>query len=72
MVLDLLDRPPRRGEVPDEQAETDPKTKDKVLISGRVRASVRKRMKVYAAEHDVNLQDLLDEALDEYLKKRKA
>jgi hypothetical protein len=29
-------------------------------------------MKLYAAANDVNLQDLLDEALDEYLKKRKA
>jgi len=72
MVLDVLERPPRRGQVPDEQAEPDPKAEDKVLISGRVRASVRKRMKVYAAEHDVNLQDLLDKALDEYLTKRKA
>ncbi|MFJ8982670.1 hypothetical protein [Streptomyces sp. NPDC102282] len=72
MVLDVLERPPRSSKVPDEQAEQDPKAEDKVLISGRVRASVRKRMKVYAAEHDVNLQDLLDAALDEYLTKRKA
>lgn len=73
MVLDVLERPPRRGQVPDEQAEPDPKAEDKkVLISGRVRTSVRKRMKLYAAEHDVNLQDLLDKALDEYLTKRKA
>ncbi|MFG2176933.1 ribbon-helix-helix domain-containing protein [Streptomyces niveus] len=58
--------------MPDEQENPDPAAEDKTLISGRVRTSVRKRMKVYAAEHDLNLQDLLDEALDEYLKKRKA
>lgn len=73
MVLGVLERPPRRGQVPTEQAQPDPDTGDKkVLISGRVRSSVRKRMKVYAAEHDVNLQDLLDAALDEYLANRKA
>lgn len=72
MVLDVLERPPRSSKVPDEQAEQDSKAEDKVLISGRVRTSVRKRMKVYAAAHDVNLQDLLDAALDEYLTKRKA
>ncbi|MGW6412177.1 ribbon-helix-helix domain-containing protein [Streptomyces vinaceus] len=55
-----------------EQAKSAPTDDGKVLISGRVRASVRKRMKLYAAEHDVNLQDLLDEALDEYLSKRNA
>ncbi|MFJ2477214.1 hypothetical protein ACIOWI_30280 [Streptomyces sp. NPDC087659] len=40
---------------------------DRVLISGRVRASVRKRLRLYAAEHDENLQDVLDRAIDEYL-----
>lgn len=57
--------------MPDEQEKSASETEDRVLISGRVRASVRRRMKRYAAEHDVNLQDLLDEALDEFLTKRK-
>ncbi|MEY9998182.1 hypothetical protein ABIE67_010303 [Streptomyces sp. V4I8] len=43
---------------------------ERVLISGRVRASVRKRLRLYAAAHDENLQDLLDAAIDEYLSKR--
>ncbi|MET7621803.1 ribbon-helix-helix domain-containing protein [Streptomyces sp. NPDC005408] len=43
---------------------------ERVLISGRVRASVRKRLRMYAAANDENLQDLLDRAIDEYLKKR--
>ncbi|GAA1377210.1 ribbon-helix-helix domain-containing protein [Streptomyces beijiangensis] len=58
--------------MPDAQEKSDPPAEDKVLISGRVRASVRKRMKIFAAKNDVNLQDLLDAALDEYLTKRKA
>lgn len=45
---------------------------DRTLISGRVRTSVRKRMKLYAAEHDVNLQDLMDEAIDHFLKSKDA
>ncbi|MFG3158104.1 hypothetical protein ACGF7W_39395 [Streptomyces sp. NPDC048219] len=40
---------------------------ERVLISGRVRASVRKRLRLYAAAHDENLQDLLDRAIDEFL-----
>ncbi|WP_433573968.1 hypothetical protein [Streptomyces sp. CA-251247] len=43
---------------------------ERVLISGRVRASVRKRLRVYAAANDENLQDLLDKAIDEYLTSR--
>ncbi|MFL0028502.1 hypothetical protein ACJBCE_36880 [Streptomyces sp. NBUL23] len=58
--------------MPDEQEKSDPQAEDKTLISGRVRTSVRKRMKLYAARHDVNLQDLLDAALDEYLTNRNA
>jgi hypothetical protein len=33
---------------------------------------VRKRARLYAAGHDVNLQDLMDAALDEYLTRRNA
>lgn len=57
--------------MPDEQGPQAQDTgEDRVLISGRVRESVRRRMRLYAAGHDVNLQDLLDMALDEYLKRR--
>lgn len=58
--------------MPDEQEKSAPEAEERVLISGRVRASVRRRMKLYAAGHDVNLQDLLDEAVDEFLTKRNA
>lgn len=51
-------RDQKAGETADEE---------RVLISGRVRASVRKRLRLYAAEHDENLQDVLDRAIDEYL-----
>ncbi|ORT54225.1 hypothetical protein [Streptomyces sp. CB03238] len=52
--------------------ESDAQADDRVLISGRVRASVRRRLKVYAANHDVNVQDVMDKALDEYLTRQGA
>jgi len=72
MGLQVLEPPTRRGEVPDEQEKSAPEAEDRVLISGRVRVSVRRRMKIYAAQHDKSLQDLLDEALDEFLRNRHA
>lgn len=59
----------RRGQVPEQRDQKAGETADeeRVLISGRVRASVRKRLRLYAAEHDENLQDVLDHAIDEYL-----
>lgn len=58
--------------MPDEQEETSSHEapEERVLISGRVRASVRRRLRLYAAANDENLQDLLDAALDEYLRRR--
>jgi hypothetical protein len=56
------EKPP--AQTPDDAAE------ERVLISGRVQASVRRRMRRYVAEKDVNLQDLLNDALDEYLRKQ--
>ncbi|MGW2426070.1 hypothetical protein ACWC0C_43840 [Streptomyces sp. NPDC001709] len=55
--------PEQRDRTAGESAEGE----DRVLISGRVRASVRKRLRLYAAAHDENLQDLLDRAIDEFL-----
>jgi hypothetical protein len=44
----------------------------RVNFGGRVRESVRKRARIYAVQNDVELQDLLDAALDEYLTRRNA
>ena len=30
----------------------------------------RKRARLYAVEHDIDLQDVIDQAIDEYLRKR--
>lgn len=60
----------RSGPVPEQRDRTAGEAaedEDRVLISGRVRASVRKRLRLYAAAHDENLQDLLDRAIDEFL-----
>ncbi|MDX2843662.1 hypothetical protein PV377_32775 [Streptomyces ipomoeae] len=51
----------------DQKAGETAEGEERVLISGRVRASVRKRLRLYAAAHDENLQDLLDRAIDEFL-----
>ncbi len=42
----------------------------RVNFGGRVRESVRKRARIFAVQNDVELQDLLDAALDEYLTRR--
>lgn len=60
---------PKQGEPQEPQT---PEAEERVNFSARVRASVRKRAKLYAAVHDVSLQDLVDAALDEYLSKRDA
>ncbi|MFI8992153.1 hypothetical protein ACIG63_45710 [Streptomyces antimycoticus] len=56
--------------MPEQEKKDGAEPEDRVLISGRVRQSVRRRMRLYAAAHDENLQDLLDKALDEYLSRR--
>ncbi|MFD5906542.1 hypothetical protein ACFWHG_34285 [Streptomyces microflavus] len=60
---------PKQGDPQDQQQ---PETEDRANFSARVRVSVRRRAKLYAAGHDINLQDLVDAALDEYLAKRDA
>lgn len=47
-------------------------SEERVNFSARVRASVRKRAKLYAAQNDVSLQDLVDTALDDYLTRHNA
>lgn len=60
---------PKQGEPQEPQT---PESEERTNFSARVRVSVRKRAKLYAAGHDVSLQDLVDAALDEYLSKRNA
>jgi hypothetical protein len=53
--------------VPDEQAKEDAAPEELVLISARVRKSTRRKARVFCAEHDVSMQDLIDKALVEYI-----
>ncbi|MGA5824086.1 hypothetical protein ACPC54_40350 [Kitasatospora sp. NPDC094028] len=48
------------------------KPESRVNFGGRVKESTRKRARMFAAANDVDLQDLLDFALDEYLRRRGA
>lgn len=54
---------------PSAGAETE---EQRVNFGARVRQSVRRRARVWAVQNDRELQDLLDEALDEYLRARGA
>jgi hypothetical protein len=56
----------------EQKPATAPDGDQRVNFSARVRESVRRRARLYAAGHDVNLQDLMDAALDEYLRRRNA
>ncbi|WP_274036740.1 hypothetical protein [Streptomyces sp. MMBL 11-1] len=56
----------------DEPQQTPEESEERVNFSARVRASVRKRAKLYAAQNDVSLQDLVDAALDDYLTRHDA
>lgn len=67
MVLATLELPARRSHVPEQQGAEQSDGEERVLISGRVKATTRRRLRIYAAAHDESLQDLLDRALDEFL-----
>ncbi|MFI1734929.1 hypothetical protein ACH40E_38100 [Streptomyces acidicola] len=54
------------------QPQTPEESEERVNFSARVRVSVRRRAKLYAAQHDVSLQDLVDAALDDYLRRHNA
>lgn len=43
---------------------------DVVQFGGRIPASLRKRVRMAAVAQDVNVQDLLQTALEEYLTRR--
>ncbi|MFD8026135.1 hypothetical protein ACFV6G_37690 [Streptomyces lavendulae] len=63
---------PQEPQTPEQDQADKTKPEPRGNFSARVRVSVRKRAKVYAAGHDINLQDLVDAALDEYLARRNA
>jgi hypothetical protein len=70
-VLTTLTSQVRRGHVAENTGGPGNETpEERVLVSGRVRASVRRRLKRHAAETDESLQDVMDAALDEYLTRR--
>jgi hypothetical protein len=48
--------------------------KDEPLVNfgGRVRESLRRRVRMYAAANDVELQDIIDQALTEFLDRKNA
>ncbi len=56
---DQLSMPPSREE-----------PEARVNLGARVRVSTRKRARLFAAKYDVEMQILLDAALDEYLTRR--
>ncbi|MGO4417193.1 hypothetical protein AB4Z54_00050 [Streptomyces sp. MCAF7] len=60
---------PKQG---DSQKQPTPELEERTNFSARVRVSVRKRAKLYAAANDISLQDLVDEALDDYLRRHNA
>lgn len=43
-----------------------------VNFGGRVRESLRRRLRIYAASNDLDLQDVLDQALSEFLDRQGA
>ncbi|QIP74738.1 hypothetical protein [Streptomyces sp. VN1] len=64
---------PKQGEPQNEAAENEgAQMEERVNFSARVRVSVRRRAKLYAAGHDISLQDLVDQALDDYLRRHGA
>ncbi|MER6138306.1 hypothetical protein [Streptomyces sp. NPDC001815] len=64
---------PKQGEPQDEAMGNEgAEAEERVNFSARVRVSVRRRAKLYAAGHDINLQDLVDQALDDYLRRHGA
>lgn len=43
-----------------------------VVVSVRMRRSLRRRLNVYAAQHERQIQDIAAEAIEDFLKKRGA
>lgn len=55
-----------------ERPEPKPPREPLVNFGGRVPESLRRRARFYAVEYEVDLQDLIATALDEYLAKHQA
>lgn len=72
MGLQTLEPHAGRAQVPDEQAKEDASPEELVLISARVRKSTRKKARVFCAEQDVSMQDLIDKALNDYIDRHSA
>lgn len=52
---------------------TAPQAEDtRVNFTTRIWSSTRRRARVYAASHDIDIQELVDQALDEFLRRRDA
>lgn len=51
----------------DRQTETPESGEDWVKTSVSLRASTRRRLKTWAAEHDMRIQEVVDAALETYL-----
>ena len=51
----------------DRQNETPESGEDWVKTSVSLRASTRRRLKTFAAEHDIRIQEVVDAALETYL-----
>ncbi len=49
-----------------------PKAPSNDTTTARFSRQAHKRAKVYAAQHDMELGDLIDQAIDEFLRKRGA
>lgn len=64
-------KPPNRGDKESgEVYATAPQVEEtRVNFSTRIKSSTRRRVRVYAAAHDLDLQDVVDQALEEYLRR---
>lgn len=62
--------PAPRRQAPRRQSQPAAPVKEPLVqFGGRIRESTRRRAKIYAAMNDVEMQDLLDEALTDWLER---
>ena len=52
------------------QAPPAPPTEERVALGTKVRASTRKRLRRYAVDAEVEIRDVVDQAIDQYLRER--
>lgn len=72
MTAPTIERPStaaREGDLPmPPSRQGDNETR--VNLGARVRTETRRRAKLFSAVHDLDMQDLVDAALDEYMSRR--